>query len=296
LCKLVSQHVKVALGGDGGDELFAGYPTYQAHRLIEYYEMLVPEQIRRDVVPRLIGRLPTSFDNVSLDFKLKRLISGRGVPLGVRHHQWLASFTPAQKQQLLQPWAQVIESDTFDIVSDHEHACSAAHPINRLLYWDMKMYLEGDILQKVDRASMASSLEVRVPLLNHTFVEWATTVPPDLKLHGFTTKYLFRKSLQSILPPSITKRRKKGFNMPVAKWLAGPLRDLLEDALSERRLREDGFFEPKAVRMLLDEHYARRADHRKLLWTLLVFQLWYDQFMRSSAMDVPLTATLHDTH
>src|SRR4051794_2716223 len=133
LCKLVSQHVKVALGGDGGDELFAGYPTYQAHRLIEYYEMLVPEQIRRDVVPRLIGRLPTSFDNVSLDFKLKRLISGRGVPLGVRHHQWLASFTPAQKQQLLQPWAQVIESDTFDIVSDHEHACSAAHPINRLL-------------------------------------------------------------------------------------------------------------------------------------------------------------------
>src|SRR3712207_3704210 len=140
----------------------------------------------------------------------------------------------------------------------------------------MKMYLEGDILQKVDRASMATSLEVRVPLLNRVLVEWATTLPHDLKLRGFTTKYLFRKALRRILPPEITARRKKGFNMPVARWLVGPLRDLVEDTLAEPRLRASGFFRPVAVRHLLDEHYARRRGNRKLIWTLLIFQLWYD--------------------
>lgn len=285
LCRFVSQQVKVVLGGDGGDELFAGYPTYQAHRLIEYYERLVPGPLRRSLVPRLVDRIPTSFDNISLDFKLKRFVSGRGLPLGVRHHQWLGSFTPVQMRELLQPWARVEERDVFDVVYGHLQRCSAREAVNRLLYWDMKMYLEGDILAKVDRASMASSLEVRVPLLNHTFVEWATAVPHDLKLKGLTTKAIFRKSLRPLLPPSITRRRKKGFNMPVAKWLVGPLRELVEDTLSCDRLREDGFFEPRFVRRLLDEHYARRADHRKLIWTLLVFQLWYDHFRRGSVFE-----------
>ena len=147
----------------------------------------------------------------------------------------------------------------------------------------MKMYLEGDILQKVDRASMASSLEVRVPLLNHVLVEWATRLPHDQKLRGFTTKYLFRNAMRRILPPEITDRKKKGFNMPVAKWLAGPLRDLTEDTLSERRLREHGFFRPQAVRRLLNEHYARQKDNRKLLWTLLIYQLWHDSLKRPAA-------------
>jgi asparagine synthase (glutamine-hydrolysing) len=284
LCRLASQHVKVALGGDGGDELFAGYPTYQAHRLTEYYERLIPMPVRQSVVPRLVERLPISFDNVSLDFKLRRFVGGRGLPLGVRHHQWLGSFKADEKRALLQPWAQVDERDTFAVVSEHQRRCSAQQRINRLLYWDMKLYLEGDILQKVDRASMACSLEVRVPLLNHTFVEWATSVPHPLKLKGLTTKYLFRKSLEKLLPPAIIGRRKKGFNMPVAKWLVGPLRELVEDTLAEGRLRADGLFEPRAVRRLLDDHYARRADHRKLIWTLLAFQLWYDRFCQTSTI------------
>jgi asparagine synthase (glutamine-hydrolysing) len=280
LSQFVRQHVKVALGGDGGDELFAGYPTYQAHRLIEYYEMIVPQPIRRDIVPGLIGRLPTSFDNISLDFKLKRFISARGAPIGTRHHQWLGSFSPEETRAVLEPWAYVDERDVFETVAAHQQRCAASEAVNQLLYCDMKMYLEGDILQKVDRASMASSLEVRVPLLNRVLVEWATRLPHDQKLRGFTTKYLFRKAMRRVLPPEITDRKKKGFNMPVAKWLAGPLRELAEETLSERRLREDGYFRPRAVRQLLNEHYARKKDNRKLLWTLLIFQLWHDSLKR----------------
>jgi asparagine synthase (glutamine-hydrolysing) len=285
LSQFVRQHVKVALGGDGGDELFAGYPTYQAHRLIEYYEMVVPEPVRRDVVPRIIERLPTSFDNISFDFKLKRFISARGAPVGTRHHQWLGAFTPEETRAVLEPWAYVDERDVFEIVTQHQRRCAAGQAVNQLLYWDMKMYLEGDILQKVDRASMACSLEVRVPLLNHVLVEWATGLPHDLKLRGFTTKYLFRKAFRRVLPAEITARRKKGFNMPVAKWLTGPLRDLAEDTLSESRLRSHGFFRPRAVRRLLDEHQARRKDNRKLLWTLLIFQLWHDSLRTPAACD-----------
>jgi asparagine synthase (glutamine-hydrolysing) len=289
LCRFTREHVKVALGGDGGDELFAGYPTYQAHRLAEYYRRLVPGPLRRLAIPALVERLPTSFDNISLDFKLKRFVRGQTVPPGIRHHQWLGSFLPAQTRQLLQPDARLPDLNTYAVVLDHERRCRTREPLNRVLYDDVKLYLEGDILQKTDRASMACSLEVRVPLLNHSFVEWAATVPHDQKLHGLATKWLFRKALAPHLPPAITRRKKKGFNMPVAKWLAGPLRGLMEDTLGENQLRADGVFEPRYVRRLLDEHYAHRADHRKLLWTLLVYQLWYRQLQALPTLQ-PVTA------
>jgi asparagine synthase (glutamine-hydrolysing) len=275
------QYVKVVLAGDGGDELFAGYPTHQAHRLVEYYERLVPGFVRRDWIGPAIGRLPTSFDNISLDFKAKRFVSGRGVPIGVRHHLWLGSFSPEQKRQLVQPWAQLRERDTFSVVHDHAAACRAQTQVNQLLYLDMKMYLEGDILTKVDRASMACSLEVRVPLLNNAFVDFATTVPHDLKLRGLTTKYIFRQALRGVLPTNILTRPKKGFNMPVAHWLAGPLRGLLHDTLDARRIRDEGIFNSSAVTQLLADHDTRRADRRKELWTLLMFELWHQNLQRT---------------
>jgi asparagine synthase (glutamine-hydrolysing) len=287
LAEFARRSVKVVLAGDGGDELFAGYPTLQAHRLVEYYERLLPGLVRRELVgPKvgpLIARLPTSFDNISFDFKVKRFVSGRGIPIGVRHHLWLGSFSPDQKRELLEPWAQLRERDTFRVVHEHQGQSRARAQVNQLLYLDMKMYLEGDILTKVDRASMACSLEVRVPLLNHAFVEFATSVPHELKLNGLTTKHIFRRSLRGILPPEILARPKKGFNMPVAKWLAGPLRDFAHDVLSERRLREEGLFRPAYVSQLLREHLDRRADHRKELWTLLMFELWHQRLRERAA-------------
>ena len=273
--------VKAALGGDGGDELFGGYTTLQAHRLVEFYERFVPKIARLRLVPWMANQLPVSYDNISFDFKVRRFISGRGIPPIIRHHRWLGSFTPEQKRALVVPSAQLQEKDTYDIAYQHLHACRARETTNQILYADMKLYMEGNILPKVDRASMANSLEVRVPFLNHTLVEHVAKIPHNLKLHGFTTKFLLKQAMKGRIPDRILERGKKGFGMPVAKWLAGPLRPLAEDAFSETRLKNDGFFDPAIVRQLLDDHIAGRRDQRKLLWTLMSFQLWHEHWAKA---------------
>ena len=272
-------YVKVVLGGDGGDELLAGYPTLVAHRLIEFYERVVPHGVRSYLAPRLLDRIPVSFNNISLDFRLRRLLAGRGVPLQDRHHRWLGSFVDEEREQLLQDWIQPVLRDTYAQAYLHALECDARLPLNQILYDDMKMYLEGDILFKVDRASMAASLEVRVPFLNREMVRFASDLPIGLKLHGLTPKYLLKKSVSHILPREIIHRRKKGFNMPVAHWLAGELRELVLDVFSQDAIERQGLFSYGYVKRLLDEHFAHRRDNRKLLWTLLVFQLWYNKYI-----------------
>ncbi|MCG3206821.1 MAG: Asparagine synthetase [glutamine-hydrolyzing] 1 [Anaerolineae bacterium] len=279
LSRFAREHVKVVLGGDGGDELFAGYPTLVAHKLIEYYEWLTPWSVRTHIVPKMLDLMPTSFDNISLDFKVRRFLAGRGIPLQARHHRWLGSFVDTDKELLLQDWLKPILKDTYAQAYAHARECDAARPLNQLLYVDMKMYLEGDILPKVDRASMAASLEVRVPFLNRNVVRFVTGLPLELKLHRLTSKYLLKKSMRNILPAQIINRPKKGFNMPVAYWLAGDLRELTLDLFSESRLGRQGLFNYGYVKHLLDEHFSRQRDHRKELWTLLMFQLWYDKYI-----------------
>ncbi|MBN1977745.1 MAG: asparagine synthase (glutamine-hydrolyzing) [Anaerolineae bacterium] len=279
LSKFAREHVKVVLGGDGGDELFAGYPTLVAHRLIGYYERIVPWGVRAYVAPKLLDWMPVSFSNISLDFRLRRFLAGRGIPLQARHHRWLGSFFEKEKDLLLQDWIKPVLRETYAQAYAHARECDAHEELNQVLYDDIKMYLEGDILFKVDRASMATSLEVRVPLLNRDVVEYVTALPMELKLHWFTGKYLLKKSMERALPREIIRRPKKGFNMPVARWLTDDLRDLVLDMLSEEHINRQGFFRYDYVKHLLDEHFAHRQDNRKLLWTLLVFQLWYDAYV-----------------
>lgn len=273
------QFVKVALGGDGGDELFGGYSTLQAHKLAELYRRVLPGPARTLVATVLDHTMPTSFNNISLDFKLRRFLHGTSLPPALRHHQWLGSFQTEQKQRLLTQEMFQAGVNAPSTIEHHWMGCKATDTLNKLLYCDMKLYLEGDILPKVDRASMACSLEVRVPLLNADLVSYVMALPHSLKLKGLTTKYLFRRTLAGRVPAEILRRGKKGFNIPVARWLTGELRDMAGDLLSPSILRRGGYFEPAYVQQLWQEHQLRHCDHRKLLWTLLAFQLWHQSFI-----------------
>ena len=282
LSRFTKEHVKVALGGDGGDELFGGYSTLQAHRLANYYQRLAPGWLRRLVEPWVLDNLPVSFDNLSFDFKLRRFLRDYSLPPVVRHHRWLGSFTSEEKAWLLGPLVKDSRGKVEDLVGHYAHQAGTQDPLNQVLYCDLKLYLEGDILVKVDRASMANSLEVRVPLLNRLLVEYAAHLPHSFKLRGLTTKFLLRQALKGLLPDSILTRPKKGFNVPVAKWFAGPLKPLLAEVLSPRHLKQQGLFQPDYVAALIKEHQARQRDHRKLLWTLLAFQLWHQRWLDQS--------------
>ncbi|MDM8529578.1 asparagine synthase (glutamine-hydrolyzing) [Anaerolineales bacterium HSG25] len=280
LSKFARKKVKVVLGGDGSDELFAGYPTLAAHRLIEYYERLVPWYIRANIAPRTLDVLPVSFNNISFDFRMRRFLAGRGVPLQARHHRWLGSFIDAEKADLLQDWLKPVLRNTYTQAYLHAKECDARLPLNQILYNDMKMYLENDILYKVDRASMAASLEVRVPFLNRKVINFATSLPIGLKLHRLTGKYILKKAMAHAIPSKIINRPKKGFNMPVAQWLTSELRELTLDMLSESRIEKQELFKYGYVKQLLDQHFSHKRDNRKLLWTLLIFQLWHNKYIK----------------
>jgi asparagine synthase (glutamine-hydrolysing) len=267
--------VKVALGGDGGDELFAGYPTLQAHRLAGQY-LRAPGVLRRGVVEPLVRRLPVSRSNLSFDFRAKRFVAGAGHAVAERHQRWMGSFASEERHAILSPdvRAEVAAGDGEGLVEDY----ASVDAVNQALLIDMRLYLENDILVKLDRASMMASLEGRVPLLNNDFVAYATGLPLDMKLRGMRSKFLLKRALRGILPDRILERPKKGFGIPVAEWFRGPLREQMVSILSADRLAAHGLFEPSSVQRLIDDHLAGRFDNRKQLWTLFAFELWHEGY------------------
>jgi asparagine synthase (glutamine-hydrolysing) len=273
LSAFTRRHVKVALGGDGGDELFAGYPTLQAHRLAGYY-LRAPRVVREGLVEPVVRRLPVSRSNLSFDFKAKRFVGGARYPTAERHQRWMGSFTPEERAVLL-------SRDVRREVDDGEAAY--ADPLNQVLMMDMRLYLENDILVKLDRASMMASLEGRVPLLNNDFVEYATHLPLNMKLRGLRSKFLLKRALRGLLPDAILNRPKKGFGIPVAQWFRGPLKEQMLSVLSPERIARKGFFDPAAVGGLIADHLDGRRDNRKQLWTLFAFELWHDGYVNGGA-------------
>ena len=285
LCRFAREHVKVALGGDGGDELFAGYPTLQAHRIALVYNRL-PRFLRRTVFPAMANRVPTSMDDISTDFRIKRFVNGALLPLADRHLAWLGAFNSRERDQLLRPdleegGSAASEPDIASWFPDQD----LADPLNRILYLDMKLYLENDILVKLDRASMLASLEARVPLLNVELIEHVASLPLSLKLRGLRTKFLLKRAMAGRLPADIVHRKKKGFGIPVAKWFQGPLKGVLLDTVSPEKLRREGLFDHTIVDRLLDDHFAGRRDNRKQLWTLFIFERWRDNWLSAQAAE-----------
>ncbi len=287
LSQFTRQHVTVALGGDGGDELFAGYPTYQAHRLAHLYEK-IPKVLREGIIEKIVNKLPVSTANISFDFQAKKFISGIHYSPEIRNYIWLGSFTPTEKKDLFSNEVCDILNftDSFEDIKTYLSSTNANILLDRLLYLDMKLYLQEDILAKVDRASMANSLEVRPPLLDHTFVEFVAKLPPHVKMKGLTTKYIFKKAVKNLLPEGIADRKKKGFGIPIAKWFKGELKEFVLDVFAESKIKKEGFFNYAYIKKLLDDHFEGKKDNRKQLWTLLVFELWYDKFIRSNPINL----------
>ena len=277
LSAFTRRHVKVALGGDGGDELFAGYPTLQAHRLAAFY-LKAPRVLRENLVEPLVRRLPVSRGNLSFDFRAKRFVGGAGYPTAERHQRWMGSFVDEERTALL---SEDVRQQLFANGRREMDFGPAANadPLNQVLLMDMRLYLENDILVKLDRASMMASLEGRVPLLNNDFVEYATHLPLSMKLRGLRSKFLFKRALRGVLPEGILNRPKKGFGIPVAHWFRGPLKEQMLSVLSPARIARKGFFEPAAVSRLIAEHLDGRRDNRKQLWTLFAFDLWHDGYL-----------------
>lgn len=288
LSRFTRGSVKVALGGDGGDELFLGYPTFPAHRVARVMDRLMPRLAQKGVGRATLAAarfLPVSTENISFDFKVKRFASGLGFDRHARHQAWMGSFLPRELRRLLRPEVAEagLRSSPYDLVRRIHDGSDPRDSLDEATLQYARIYLTGDVLQKVDRASMAASLEVRAPLLDRRVVELACALPSKLKLRGFTTKYLLKEVARPWLPPGIVDRPKKGFGVPIADWLRGPLRGLAEELLSPSRIRREGFFEPLEPTRLLAEHVTGKADHRKLLWTLIAFELWMDAHGPGSA-------------
>jgi asparagine synthase (glutamine-hydrolysing) len=281
LSRFTRKHVTVALGGDGGDELFAGYSMYAGLRWAEFYKR-VPRVVRAGVVEPIVRLLPVKTKNLSFDYKALRFVTGAKYDTVARHHVWFGSFTPEEQMALLTPEALAkTDSEIYAQARQIAEECDSDDLVTRMQSVDTRLYLAEDILTKVDRASMAVSLEVRAPFLDPRVAEFAASLPYQYKLRGQKTKYILKKAVHGMLPSFVTKRGKKGFGVPVAEWLKVKLRPLARDLLSPERVRRAGVFNPSYIARLQDEHEKGIANHRKLLWTLLMFELWHESFVET---------------
>ena len=289
ISRLARQHVTVALSGDGGDEAFAGYDRYRVHLQERSYEWIpawTGRWYRRYVHPLVPYRVPG-----------RNLAYSVSLPWAERYIEGVSLHAFQREMALLSndfvTLAETLESPLGLFHSYLEHA-PAHDPLSRVLYLDTKTYLPGDILTKVDRMSMATSLEARVPLLDHVFLEWVTGLPAEWKMRRSNQKYILRKLAERIgVPKQVLDRPKQGFALPLVHWIRNELKEMILTVLLESRTLQRGYFNPSGVRRLLDEHFRERRDHSPRIWRLLMFELWQRNFLEQSAIGECLLTSGH---
>ena len=275
--KLAREHVKVVLTGDGGDELFAGYSRYVTERNRSKFDF-VPRTVREGLMDPLSRRLPHGawgrnyLHNVSLD-PISRYLDTVSVFTGLNKS---SLYTTDFSNQLRD------SSQLNSYFQELSHNVKTNAPLDSLLYIDSKTYLPGDILTKVDRMSMAVSLEARVPLLDHKLIEFVTRIPAAIKMAGIETKHLFKRAVTDLVPPEILNRPKQGFGIPIQHWINRQLRERIRDTLNNPRTLQRGYVSREYVELLLDEHERGRRDHAMALWSLLMLELWHRQYVDRS--------------
>jgi asparagine synthase (glutamine-hydrolysing) len=277
--QLAAQDVKVALSGEGGDELFGGYYTYVADQLA-----LRAGGAARLARP-LVERLPTSTARASFDYKAKRFVRGAHLPPLERHHAWKEIFSPEARAELT---GRRHGFNPVDLYRARFAETEGAEPLARLQDVDLGIYLVDDLLVKTDRASMAHSLEARVPFLDPAVTNFAAALRAKHRVHGLRKKVLLRKAVAPLVPREILRGKKRGFSIPAAAWLRGELEPFARETLSADTLRRQGYFRPEAVTALLDCHVAGKEDLSRQLWGLLAFTLWHEHHVEREP--VPLAS------
>lgn len=278
LSGVTREKVTVALGGDGADELWAGYEHYIGYKVATWYNAL-PAPLRRGIIEPLCRLLPSSSGYINPRLAVQTFLQGAHAPDWLRVQTLLTALGPdAQRELLARPDEDFLrEENLFAPTREQfDHWPPGPSPLARAFHVYARQYMLDDILVKVDRCSMLCSLEVRAPFLDRDAAEFVARLPIRHKLRGFKRKYLLKRAFADVLPPEILHRNKRGFQIPVADWLRGRLRPLLEDMLAPDRLRQQGLLSPQAARRLMDDHFSGRRDLRKPLWTLLVLQLWLE--------------------
>ncbi|MDQ3636360.1 MAG: asparagine synthase C-terminal domain-containing protein [Acidobacteriota bacterium] len=268
--------VTVVLSGDGGDELFAGYTRYLTDKKRSGFGNL-PSAIRKGIMQPISQALPHNVRG-------KNFLYNASLDSIDRYIDSISQFGKLKKNSLytgkFKAKLNGNSNSSEAIYQQIAESISTGNPVDNLLYLDSKTYLPSDILTKVDRMSMATSLEVRVPLLDQELIDFVTQkIPTSLKLKGNVTKYIFKKSLEGLVPKEILYREKQGFGVPIGEWINSQLRDKIHDTLNEKRTLERGIFEPKYIKLLLSEHSSGRRDHAHPLWVLWMLELWHRQFV-----------------
>jgi asparagine synthase (glutamine-hydrolysing) len=277
VCQLARKHVTVALSGDGGDESFGGYRRYRLHMMEERMRQPLPLALRRPVFG-LLGRMYPKADWAPRVFRGKTTLQALARDSVQAYFHSMSILRDDMRSRLYSNTfkAQLAGYNAIEVFQRHAAKANHEHPLSLVQYLDLKTYLVGDINTKVDRASMAHSLEVREPLMDHPLVEWLATLPTSFKLRAGEGKWLFKQAMEPHLPKEILYRPKMGFAVPLASWLRGPLRQRARDAVLGDSLAETGLFDPRYLRQLFDQHQAGSRDHSAPLWSLLMF----DAFIR----------------
>ena len=281
LSELAAGSVRVVLNGDGGDENFAGYLRYRAHALADRLSV-IPGPLLRGLCRFGLGLLPGSGGSgVSMSWRLKRFLRQAAAPRTMRNFNWFCTIDDALKKRLYSP-AFLERTRTWPssaLMTDSYQSSDAVDFLGKTLDVDIRTYLPGDLLVKMDIAAMAHSLEGRSPLLDHELMELAARIPTACKLKGLRSKHLLKTALKPLLPDRILNRRKMGFGVPIDAWLRGPLREMAHDVLLGKAARERGLFQVETVRHLLEEHGSGREHHHQQIWALLMLELWFRMFI-----------------
>ncbi len=280
VAKETRRHVTVALNGDGGDECFAGYERYAAMRLAEMYHKL-PRLLRTAFADQVVNRLPSSEMHRSRIRDLKRFLHAASLPKLERYMRWVSVFDAEAKAELYTARFQheVENQQSASFLAPWFAKQHGASIVDATLLADTMTYLPNDLLVKVDIASMAASLEARSPFLDHYVIEFAASLPENLKLRGLTTKYILKRLLKQLLPAENLHRRKMGFGVPIGHWFRGEMQGFLRETLLSEKALKRGYFKPETITRFIEDHTRGARDYAPQLWALLMLELWFKRFI-----------------